>query len=105
MPAVIRVQHHAASLVPRAATFSVAQRKVDQVTGLGTRLPCSYTSTFKEIGGGTPCSKKIGLEVSRFLMCITMATTFSHSYSTQRRPHTGIITIPMYIKSVKGQFG
>ena len=30
---------------------------------------------------------------------------FSHAYSTQRRPHTGIIAIPMYIKLVKGQFG
>ena len=30
-------------------------------------------------------------------MYITMATTFSHAYSTQRRPHTGIIAIPMYI--------
>ena len=39
------------------------------------------------------------------LMYITMATTFSHAYSTQRRPHTGIIAIPMYIKSVQGQFG
>ena len=36
-------------------------------------------------------------------MYITMATTFSHAYSTQRRPHTGIIAIPMHIKSVKGQ--
>ena len=32
------------------------------------------------------------------LMYITMATTFSHAYTTQRRPHTGIIAIPMYIK-------
>ena len=32
-------------------------------------------------------------------MYITMATNFSHAYSTQKRPHTGIIAIPMYIKN------
>ena len=43
--------------------------------------------------------------IAQLLMYITNETTFSHAYSTQRRPHTGIIAIPMYIKSVKGQFG